>query len=201
MTQAWIALSICAFSVSAAAQTSVFDSNGVPIHFEERGSGEPVVLLHGISGNTTNWDTFGFRDALLEAGFRVVAFDARGHGESGKPHDPAQYGREMVDDIRRLLDHLRVPEAHIVGYSMGAGLAQAFRAMHPDRVLTVILGGGGPTSEQSLQEMPERADSIARGDLGARDGSGRSTENREARVWQGVDDREYGGYSREEQRS
>ena len=56
----------------------------------------------------------------LAASYRVIAMDARGHGLSGKPHDPAQYGPEMGLDVVRLLDHLGLRRAHILGYSMGA---------------------------------------------------------------------------------
>ena len=58
-------------------------------------------------------------EALGTAGYRVIALDCRGHGQSGKPQDPGQYGLEMVRDVVRLLDHLNVERAHVVGYAMG----------------------------------------------------------------------------------
>jgi len=161
-------LSIAVLPLSVFAEEKFFDSNGVQIHYYDRGSGEPVVLMHGFSGSAAIWDTLGFTDALIEAGYRVIAFDARGHGKSGKPHDPAQYGMEMSDDIGRLLDHMDINKAHIVGYSMGAVFAHSFRATHPDRLLTAVLGGGGPTSEESIQRLKSVVDidAIARGALG-----------------------------------
>ena len=76
----------------------------------------------------------------LAVDYRVIAFDARGHGKSGKPHDPKQYGREMALDVVRLLDHLSIRKAHIVGYSMGAAITSQLLTLHPDRFLTATLG-------------------------------------------------------------
>ena len=73
----------------------------------------------------------------------MTAIDHRGHGQSDKPHDPDSYGIEMAEDVRRLLDHLGVDRAHIVGYSMGAKIANTFRTRHPQRLITLTLGGYG----------------------------------------------------------
>jgi pimeloyl-ACP methyl ester carboxylesterase len=67
--------------------------------------------------------------------------DARGHGRSGKPQDPARYGPEMGLDVLRLLDHLGVRRAHVVGYSMGAHIVAQLLVAHPGRFLTATLGG------------------------------------------------------------
>jgi pimeloyl-ACP methyl ester carboxylesterase len=76
--------------------------------------------------------------------YRVIAFDSRGHGKSDKPHDPAQYGREMTLDIVRLLDHLNIKRAHVVGYSLGGYLVSQLLTLHPERLLsaTLIAGAG-----------------------------------------------------------
>jgi pimeloyl-ACP methyl ester carboxylesterase len=126
-----------------AVQHGVFDSNGVKIHYTVQGSGEPVLLIHGFTANIPiQWDSPGIT-AALAAQYRVIALDNRGHGQSGKPHDPKKYGKEMVEDSVRLLDHLKIKKAHVVGYSMGAMLAGNLMATHPDRVLSVVLGGAG----------------------------------------------------------
>lgn len=77
----------------------------------------------------------------LAKDYRVIAMDCRGHGMSGKPHDPKQYGPEMALDIVRLLDHLGICKAHIIGYSMGATITSQLLTMHPERFLTATLGG------------------------------------------------------------
>jgi pimeloyl-ACP methyl ester carboxylesterase len=125
-----------------------FDSHGVPIHYLVTGSaeGEPVVLIHGFAGNIElQWTAV--IDALKKD-YRVIALDCRGHGRSGKPHDPASYGVEMANDVARLLDHLKIEKAHIVGYSMGSGIALGFAVHYPQRALTVTLGGTGLSHDQ-----------------------------------------------------
>jgi pimeloyl-ACP methyl ester carboxylesterase len=80
--------------------------------------------------------------------YRVIAPDMRGHGKSDKFHDPQKYGKELAEDVVRLLDHLKVRKAHVVGYSMGAAVAGKVLAEHPDRLLSVTFGGGGPFFRQ-----------------------------------------------------
>jgi non-heme chloroperoxidase len=84
----------------------------------------------------------GFFDELSRTN-RVAAMDLRGHGASGKPHDAKRYGLEMVDDVLRLLDHLRFDEAHLVGYSLGGTLACKCLEVAPERLRSVVLGGAG----------------------------------------------------------
>lgn len=137
-------LSIEASGAAAAGQrsaVSVFDSDGVEIAFLDQGQGEPVVLLQGFTGNLHDWPKM--RDALLQAGYRVIVMDSRGHGQSGKPHDPKAYGHHMAADVVRLLDHLQISRSHVVGYSMGGDIANKVRAMYPARLLTVTMGGVG----------------------------------------------------------
>ncbi|MDX2257688.1 MAG: alpha/beta hydrolase [Hyphomicrobiaceae bacterium] len=122
-----------------------FQSDGVEIAYSDAGAGSPVLLIHGFASNTaTNWQATGWIDALLRAGHRVIAFDNRGHGRSEKLHDPTRYGAPiMAEDARRLLDHLAVPRAHVVGYSMGARIAAFLALRHPERVRTLVFGGLG----------------------------------------------------------
>ena len=131
---------VMAAAVTGFAQDHFFDSNGVRIRYVERGSGELIVLLHGNGGSLQGWiDSGVFAD--LSQDHRVVAFDARGHGKSGKPHEPRAYGREMGLDVVRLLQHLGVPRAHVVGYSMGASITASLLTSHPDRFISATLGG------------------------------------------------------------
>jgi pimeloyl-ACP methyl ester carboxylesterase len=129
-----------------------FDSNGVKIAYLDRGTGEPVVLIHGwLSSAGINWvlpGTFG----LLAKDHRVIAMDVRGHGFSDKPTNADAYGLEVVDDVARLLDHLRIEKAHIVGYSMGGIIAAKFLARYPDRALSGTLGGAGWLREGSVEQ-------------------------------------------------
>jgi pimeloyl-ACP methyl ester carboxylesterase len=120
-----------------------FDANGVKIAYFVQGKGEPVVLIHGwLSSAGINWTLPGTA-ALLAKDYQVIALDVRGHGRSDKPAKEEAYGPELVEDIVRLLDHLKIKKAHLVGYSMGGIIAGNFLAKHPERVLSGTLGGMG----------------------------------------------------------
>lgn len=120
-----------------------FDSDGVRIHYIEQGEGPPVILVHGFTANIDfNWRMPGIYDALAKD-YRVIALDNRGHGLSDKPHDPAAYGPEMCEDVVRLMDHLQIDKAHVIGYSMGGFITNKLLTLHPDRVASATLGGAG----------------------------------------------------------
>ncbi len=134
---------------TAAVQAAVpadnfFDSNGVRIRYVEQGQGPPIVLVHGYTGTLErHWINPGvFSD--LSKDHRVIAMDCRGHGKSGKPADPKAYGAEMARDLVRLLDHLKIPRAHIVGFSMGASIAGHMLTTNADRFLTATFVGYHP---------------------------------------------------------
>ena len=134
----------------AAAESEFFDAKGVKIHFLIEGTGEPVVLIHGLDSSArVNWQMPGTIDALARDQ-QVIAIDLPGYGESDKPDDPAAYGEQWVDDVILLLDHLNIRKAHIVGYSMGGMVALKLIAEHPDRVISGTLGGAGWLREDSI---------------------------------------------------
>jgi pimeloyl-ACP methyl ester carboxylesterase len=122
-----------------------FDSDGVEIAYLDEGEGDPVLLIHGFASNVaTNWIGPGWVKALTEAGFRVVAYDNRGHGHSGKLYDVKDYGAPlMAEDARRLLDHLRLARADVMGYSMGARISAFLAIAHPERVRSLVFAGLG----------------------------------------------------------
>jgi pimeloyl-ACP methyl ester carboxylesterase len=133
-------------SAGSATQIGFFDSNGVKIRYAVAGEGEPVVLVHGWLSDATMWgrDAAGNPKLTPPPGFQVIALDCRGHGQSDKPYDRALYGPEMAWDVTRLMDHLKIPKAHLVGYSMGAFIVGKIAAAHPDRVISAIYGGQVP---------------------------------------------------------
>ena len=161
VTACVIALAPASLALTAPAQS--FDSHGVQISYADRGQGVPVVLIHGFTGTyARHWEAPGVMQALETAGYRVVAMDCRGHGQSGKPADPAQYGMEMVGDVIRLLDHLKIERAHIVGYSMGGAIANQLLVRNPERLLTVTLLGAGWAGED-LTELTSMMNAMADG--------------------------------------
>lgn len=141
-----LALVICALPRFVADET--FDSKGVKIRYVTAGEGEPVVLIHGWMGDSSTWGRDAAGNTKLDVGsvpgFQFVALDCRGHGKSDKPHEREKYGAQMAEDVVRLLDHLKLKKAHLVGYSMGAFIAGNVAAKHPDRVISVVYGGQAP---------------------------------------------------------
>ena len=123
-------------------------ADGVRIHWMEAGEGVPVVLLHGYTScNEAGWFSDGVAKELARD-HRVIGIDARGHGRSEKPHDPAKYpGDAMPADVIAVLDHLGVRKAHFHGYSMGGGIVAHLMARHPDRFISASFGGSGVREE------------------------------------------------------
>jgi len=112
-----------------------FNSNGVPIHYVIEGEGDPVILLHGLGVNPDiNFRRSGLIQALRQE-FQVISMDHRGHGLSGKPHDEADYGAEMPRDVIRLMDHLGIERAAVVGYSLGGMVTLKLTTMYPERLI------------------------------------------------------------------
>ena len=129
-----------------------FNSNGFKIHYVEQGSGEAVILLHGNTGSVKSWLQSGIFQSLADD-YRVIAFDARGHGNSDKPHDISAYGVEMSQDIIRLLDHLDIEKTHIIASSMGAQIFGKLMPTHAERFLTAILVGFAPIWNWSADDQ------------------------------------------------
>jgi pimeloyl-ACP methyl ester carboxylesterase len=122
-----------------------FQHGSVEIAFIDEGEGEPIVLVHGFaSTKEVNWVQPGWVATLTRAGRRVIALDNRGHGQSAKLYDPADYHTDtMADDVRALMDHLGLDRADAMGYSMGARICAFLAARSPERVRSLILGGLG----------------------------------------------------------
>jgi pimeloyl-ACP methyl ester carboxylesterase len=127
----------------------IFNSGGVRIAYvdvaPETGSGDPVLLIHGFASNhAVNWVNTLWVTTLTRAGFRVIALDNRGHGQSEKLHRPEDYDSSiMAGDARRLLDHLGIERADIMGYSMGARIAAFLAVIDPSRARSLMMGGLG----------------------------------------------------------
>jgi len=158
------------------ADDDVFDSNGVKIRYVTEGKGEPVVLIHGWMADSSMWGRDRSGNTKLDTtganGFQLIALDCRGHGKSDKPHDLEKYGPEMAADVVRLLDHLKLEKAHLIGYSSGAFIAGKVAATHPERVLSVVYGGQAPliagTKSSDSSEVEVFAKAVDEGkDLGS----------------------------------
>lgn len=148
-----------------------FHHGAVEIAYVDEGEGDPIILVHGFaSTKNVNWIYPSWVSALTRDGRRVIALDNRGHGESTKLYDAAQYSiGTMAGDVLALMDHLRVPRADMMGYSMG-GRITAYIARHsPGRQRCAILGGigmgliegGGPGEEVARALEAESLDDVS----------------------------------------
>jgi pimeloyl-ACP methyl ester carboxylesterase len=160
-------LAVFAFLTSTIrAEDFFFDSAGVRIHYTVQGRGEPVVLIHGFGADIIeNWAKPGIVRALAGS-YRVIALDNRGHGLSDKPHTVDAYRGQMAEDVIRLLDHLKIGQAHIVGYSMGGFITMALLGTHPERLRSAVIGAAGwnPAGLETWKRMIESlADSLEQG--------------------------------------
>lgn len=126
-----------------------FNSNGVSIAYIDvpahEGDGEPILLIHGFaSSHAVNWVNTLWVKTLTREGYRVIAFDNRGHGESDKLYEPDDYhSYRMAEDGTRLLDHLGIERADVMGYSMGARITAHMALAAPERMRSVLFGGLG----------------------------------------------------------
>jgi pimeloyl-ACP methyl ester carboxylesterase len=142
-------------------------SGPVTLAGESAGEGPPIVLLHGLTA-TRRYVVMGSR-VLERAGWRLIGYDARGHGDSDPAPAPADYEyADLVGDLRALLDALSIDRAVLAGHSMGAATATAFALAHPERVSALVQVGpaydGAPRSDPADVSVWERlADGLAYG--------------------------------------
>ncbi|TFF84461.1 MAG: alpha/beta hydrolase [Promethearchaeota archaeon] len=109
--------------------------NGIKICYEERGEGFPVLLIHGFTGNKEGW--VGQYIPLSEH-FRVIRFDNRNGGCSDRPNIPNTLDM-LADDIKGLMDYLKLDKAHIIGWSMGGIIVQKFAIKYPEYITKIVL--------------------------------------------------------------
>jgi pimeloyl-ACP methyl ester carboxylesterase len=143
--------------------------NGVSLYYEEHGSGEPLVLLHGGLGAGAGFDAI---MPALSAGRRVIAVDLQGHGGTGDVDRPLR-PELMADDVAALIEHLGFPRADVLGYSLGGLVALRTAIQHPQRVRRLVLvsigfrrDGSHPEVVENMDRFgPEMADMLAQSPL------------------------------------
>jgi len=124
--------------------------DGVRLHYEEAGSGSPILFLHEFAGDHRSWEP---QLRYFSRGHRCVAYAARGYSPSDVPASPDAYTfRHFMRDAVDVLDHLAIRQAHIVGLSMGGYSALQVGLNHPDRALSLTLAGTGSGSERDWQD-------------------------------------------------
>lgn len=119
-------------------------NEGVRIHYRVEGSGPPLFLHHGLTGSGQSWCDSGYIEALKND-YQLVLLDARGHGDSDKPHAPEAYtAAHRVGDILAVLDALHIERTHFFGYSYGGRAGLELACWAPQRVRSLVIGGAGP---------------------------------------------------------
>jgi pimeloyl-ACP methyl ester carboxylesterase len=145
-----------------------FLSDSISIAYDVYGAGAPILLIHGFgSSGKVNWVDTGWVETLVEAGYQAITIDNRGHGASKKLYDPRLYfAHDMALDAKRLMEHLGIEQAPVLGYSMGARIAAYLALRHPERVKCAVWGGMGMNLISGLADSEEiisalTADSLA----------------------------------------
>ena len=115
------------------------------IAYLDEGEGDVILLVHGFASNAhSNWVNVGWTQLLVDSGYRVIALDNRGHGDSQKFYNQDDYLLEkMADDAATLLTHLKISKTHVMGYSMGARISATLASRNPEIVNKLILAGNG----------------------------------------------------------
>jgi pimeloyl-ACP methyl ester carboxylesterase len=124
-------------------------ANGLSLYYEARGRGSPLVLVHGFACGLRMWDP---QVRAFSPRWRVVTYDARGHGVSDAPAEATRYSQAIsVADLRGLLEHLAIPRAVVGGLSMGGNIALNFALAHPEMVSALIIADTGAGSDGTAE--------------------------------------------------
>ena len=114
-------------------------NQGTSIHYHVEGDGPPLVLQHGFTSCLKSWYVYGYVEELCKS-YKLILIDARGHGESDKPHDPNDYLLELrVNDVLAVMDDLKIEKAHYLGYSMGGIIGFGIAKHAADRFHSLII--------------------------------------------------------------
>jgi pimeloyl-ACP methyl ester carboxylesterase len=137
--------------------------NGIELHYEEHGSGEPLLLIMGLAADSLAWM---FQLPAFSEHYRTIVFDNRGVGRSSKPAGPYTV-EQMAEDAAGLLDHLRIDRAHVLGVSMGGMIAQELALRRPERVRSLVLACTYAKPDEGVERQLESSLALFGGTRGA----------------------------------
>ena len=114
--------------------------SGLNVFYEQRGHGDPVLLIHGLGSSTEDWDP---QVAVLQRHYTVITYDVRGHGQTEKPKGPYSV-KQFAQDAGHLIEHLKLAPVHVVGLSMGGMIAFQLAVDRPDLLRSLVIVNSGP---------------------------------------------------------
>ncbi len=134
--------------------------NGVNLFYEVVGEGTPLVFVHEFAGESQSWRQ---QVSFFSRRYRTITFNARGYPPSDVPDSPAAYSQQQaVEDIKGVLDHLKIPKAHVCGLSMGGYATLHFGLTYPDRALSLTVAGCGYGSGAHREQFKKDSEELAR---------------------------------------
>ena len=135
-------------------------NNAVAIHYRVEGDGTPLVLQHGFADSSESWYELGYVDAL-KSKYRLILPDTRGHGQSGKPHDPLAYTpAEFASDLVAVFDELGIRQACYWGYSQGGWIGFAVMRYAADRISALVVGGASTSAASAFTTEAGKQDPL-----------------------------------------
>ena len=141
--------------------------DGVQLYYEDVGQGLAMIFVHEFAGEAASWAP---QVRFFARRYRTIAYNARGYPPSDVPEDPGAYSqRRAADDIRGMLDALKIDKAHVVGLSMGGYATLHFGLLYPERALSLVVAGAGYGSKAGEREA-FRSDSATIVERFAREG-------------------------------
>lgn len=135
-------------------QAGFAEMNGTRLYYEVAGTGFPLALIHGFAGDTTYWDD---QFEAFAQHYKVIRYDRRGFGKSA---NPTEQRYSHFDDLKALLEHLGIAQAHILGHSDGCGIAVDFALAHPDMTRSLLPVSGGPGGFTWPQELGDEVGKV-----------------------------------------
>jgi len=140
-------------------------NDGVKLYFEETGAGTPIIFVHEFAGDYRSWEP---QVRYFSRNYKCITFNARGYPPSEVPDDPEMYSQDLAcDDIKSILDHLKIEMAHVVGLSMGGFAALHFGIHYPDKVFSQVIAGCGygASEDSKIQFKQETTEAAERMEL------------------------------------